>query len=139
MPNSLLALVAMILNGPTIKEQSDRSSTSTLTLTISQLIKFNIYACRRQSTSIKPITHGYNRETPLHVYLVMLMHPKIRKQDLVDTLFHSGISASYDRVLTAKHNNGLGEQYLPLLPAGGGQFAQLNSRVFYYLLPQFVA
>jgi len=29
----------------------------------------------------------------------MLMHTKTRKRDLVDTLFHLGLSVSYDRVL----------------------------------------
>ena len=96
-PKSLLALVAMILNGPTIQEQS---SHSTPTLTISQLLMFNSYARRRQSTSIRSITHGHNRETPLPVYLGMLIHTKTRKRDLVDTLFHFGLSVSYDRVLS---------------------------------------
>ena len=40
-PNSLLALVAMILNGPSIQEQSGHSSASTPTLTMSQLLVFN--------------------------------------------------------------------------------------------------
>ena len=40
-PTSLLALVAMILNGPNIQEQSRQSSVSTPTLTISQLLMFN--------------------------------------------------------------------------------------------------
>ena len=96
-PNSLLALVAMILNAPTIQEQS---SHSTPTLTISQLLMFNSYARHRQSTSIRSITHGHNRETPLPVYLGMLIHTKTRKRDLVDTLFHLGLSVSYDRVLS---------------------------------------
>ena len=52
-PNSLLALVAMIVNGPTIQEQSCHSSASTPTLTISQVLVFNSYARRRQSTSIE--------------------------------------------------------------------------------------
>ena len=99
-PNSLLALVAMILNGPTIQEQSSHSSVSTPTLTISQLLMFNSYARRRQSTSIESTKHGHNRETPLPVYLGMLMHTKTRKRDLVDTLFHLDLSVSYDRVLS---------------------------------------
>ena len=99
-PKSLLALVAMILNGPTIQEQSSHSSVSTPALTVSQLLMFNSIARRRQSTSIESTKHGHNRETPLPVYLGMLMHTKTRKRDLVDTLFHLGLSVSYDRVLS---------------------------------------
>ncbi|MPC31423.1 hypothetical protein E2C01_024713 [Portunus trituberculatus] len=84
----------MILNGPTIQEQSGHSSAST---PISQLM-FNSYACCRQSISIESITHGHNRETSLPVYLGMLMHTKTRKRDLVDTLFHLGLSVSYDKI-----------------------------------------
>ena len=98
-PKSLLALVAMILNGPTIQEQS---SHSTPTLTISQLLMFNSYARRRQSTSIRSITHGHNRETPLPVYLGMLIHTKTRKRDLVDTLFYFGLSVSVPPMFLGK-------------------------------------
>ncbi|XP_062605131.1 uncharacterized protein LOC134266937 [Saccostrea cucullata] len=99
-PTSLVALVGMILNGPNIEEQSSQSSVSTPTLTISQLLMFNCYTRRRGSTSsIESTRHNSNRETPLPVYLGTLMHTKTRKRDLVDTLFHLGLSISYDRVL----------------------------------------
>ena len=44
--------------------------------------------------------HSHNRETPLPVYLGTLIHTKTRKRDLVDTLYHLGLSISYDRVLS---------------------------------------
>ena len=47
LPNCLLALVAMVLNSPTIPDQSSHSSVSTPTLTISQLLMFNSCARRR--------------------------------------------------------------------------------------------
>ncbi|KAJ8396338.1 hypothetical protein AAFF_G00019150 [Aldrovandia affinis] len=100
-PTSLVALVAMILNGPNIQEQSCHSSVSTATLTVSQLLMFNSYAHHRESTSTTESTrHSHNRETPLPVYLGTLIHTKTRKRDLVDTLFHLGLSISYDRVLS---------------------------------------
>ena len=59
-PTSLVALVAMILYGPNIQEQSDHSIVSTPTLTISQLLMFNSYARRRQSTSHSESTKHNN-------------------------------------------------------------------------------
>ena len=47
LPNSLVALVAMVLNGLTIQDQSSHSSVLTPTLTISQLLVFNSYEWRR--------------------------------------------------------------------------------------------
>ena len=100
-PTSLVALAAMILNGPNIQEQSNHSSVSTPTLTVSQLLMFNCYARRRENTSTTESTmHSHNRETPLPMYLGTLMHTKTWKRDLVDTLFHLGLSISYDRVLS---------------------------------------
>ena len=98
-PTSLVALVCMILYGPSIQEQSVHSIVSTPTLTISQLLMFNSYARRRQSTSHSESTkHSHNRETPLPVNLGMLMHTKTRERDLVNNLL--GLSVSYDRVLS---------------------------------------
>ncbi|KAJ8387987.1 hypothetical protein AAFF_G00147780 [Aldrovandia affinis] len=62
---------------------------------------FNSYARRRESTSTTESTrHSHNQETPLPVYLGTLIHTKTGKRDLVDTLFHLGLSISYDRVLS---------------------------------------
>jgi hypothetical protein len=49
-PNSLIALVSMILNGPNIKEQSSHSTIPAPTLTISQLLMFNSCARHRKRT-----------------------------------------------------------------------------------------
>ena len=40
------------------------------------------------------------RETPLPIYLGVLVHTKTRKRELVDRLYELGLSISYDRVLT---------------------------------------
>ena len=48
--------------------------------------------------SIESTKHGHNRHVP--VYLGMLMHTKTHKRDMVDALFHMGVSVSYDRVLS---------------------------------------
>ena len=101
MPNALIALVSMILNGPNIHEQSRHSSTPAPTLKIYQLLQFNSCARRRKSTgSVKSTTHSHIRETPVPVYLGVMIHTKTRRRDLVDELYRLGLSVAYDRVLS---------------------------------------
>ena len=79
-PNALIALVSMILNGPNIHEQSSHSSIPAPTLTISQLLQFNSCARRRKSTgSVQSTKHSHNRETPVPVYLRVMIHTKTRR------------------------------------------------------------
>jgi hypothetical protein len=134
-PNSLCALVGMMLNGPNIQEQSSYSSIPAPTLTISQLVMFNSSARRRQST-VDPTKHSHNRETPVPVYLGVLMHTKTRKRDLVDNLFHLGLSISYDRVLNISTE--LGNNMCRYFQNQGGQFAPLNLRVVCSLPVQWI-
>ena len=96
-PASLLALVAMVLNGPNIKAQSD-SATPQPVLTISQLLMINS-SVRRHKELISMPYHRKERETPLPVYLGVMTHTKTRKRQLVDNLYELGLSISYDRVL----------------------------------------
>ena len=99
-PSAIIALVSMILNGPTIHEQSSHSTTAAPTLTISQLLRFNSCARRRLSTgSVQYTKHSHNRETPVSVYLGVMIHTKTRRRDLVDELYCLGLSVAYDRVL----------------------------------------
>ena len=58
------------------------------------------FSARRLASTTYPITHSHHHETPGPVYLVLLMHTKTRKRDLVDILFHLCLSVSYDRVLS---------------------------------------
>ena len=97
-PASLLALVSMVLNGPNIQEQSS-SSTSQAVLTIAQLLMHNSMIRCREKKVTAIVKHSRERETPLPIYLGMLVHTKTRKRELVDQLFELGLSVSYDRVL----------------------------------------
>lgn len=98
-PASLLALVGMVLDGPRIKDGSIiDSSTNAAQLSISQLFMFNSIKRRRVSGSGNA-RHSKQRETPLPVYLGMMLHAKTRKRELVDSLFDLGLCISYDRVL----------------------------------------
>ena len=97
-PNSLVALVSMILYGPNIKTQSIHSLTPQAVLTLSQLLKFNSFACCRGDSS-HAIKHMEGRETPFPQYLGVMIHTKTRKRELVDALFELGLCISHDRVL----------------------------------------
>ena len=94
-PPSLLALVSMILEGPNIKSHGSTNQQSELT--IAQLLKFN---SRKRPKEAPGLTrHSKDNETPLPLYLGLMIHAKTRRRDLIDTLFELGLSVSYDRVL----------------------------------------
>ena len=95
-PVSLATLVAMILFQPNIESQSNPYEAQA-TLSISQLIKFNCSARRRKGKTA--IHHNIDHESPLPLYLGLLLHAKTRKRQLVDKLDDLGLSISYDRVL----------------------------------------
>ena len=99
LPNSLVALVSMILYGPNIKTQSSYLSTPQAVLTLSQLLMFNSFARCRDDNS-HTLRHKQERETPLPQYLGVLIHSKTRKRELVDAMFELGLCISYDRLLS---------------------------------------
>ena len=112
-PVSLLALVAMVLKGPNIVAQSSSTTMPRSVLTISQLLMFNsMVRHRKDVTSI--IRHSKERETPLPMYLGVMIHTKTRKRELVDDLFELRISVSYDQVLEISANlgNNVCRQYM---------------------------
>ena len=89
-PHSLLALVDMIHNGPNIKSQSMSQST----ISMAQLLQYNTSIRRR--TGSTGIYHNTARETPLPIYVGLMVHGRTRKRDLIDTLYDLGLSISYD-------------------------------------------
>ena len=97
-PISLLALVTMVLNGPNIKSQTSSSSVPQPALTLSQLLLYNSTK-RYKENATDNVRHSQQRETPLPIYLGVMLHTKTRKLELVDTLFHLGLCISYYRVL----------------------------------------
>ena len=103
-PESLNALVRMILEGSSIKNQASGRGSSQAALTIAQLIKFNCVKSRRQNSSF--LTHQNSMETPLPLYIGAMIHTRTRKKGLVDRLFDLGISVSYDRVLNVSADLG---------------------------------
>ena len=103
---TLLALVAMIHEGPSIKSQSSSSGTvlSQATLSVAQLLQFNSSFCRVSGSS--GICHNKSRETPLPIYVGVTIHNKTRKRQLVDKLFELGLSISYDHVMEISTEQG---------------------------------
>ena len=96
MPHSLSAMVAMILNGPNFKSQGC-DGVSQASISIAQLLQYHISV--RQRPGSTGIYHHNTRETPLPIYVGLVDHARLRKHDLIETLFDLGLSISYDRVL----------------------------------------
>ena len=99
-PMSLLELVAMVLNGPNIKVQPSSSTIPQPVLTISQLLMSNSIIRHWEIQHTLRTKRSQVRETPLLIYLGVLVHTKTRERELVDRLYKLGLSISYDRVLT---------------------------------------
>jgi hypothetical protein len=102
-PKSLTAFIQMILEGPNIDSHIDNSCVPAA-LSISQLIIFNSVKYTRKNTAAIPtdaaVRHNTSRETPLALYLALIIHAETRKRDLIDKFFHLGLCVSYDRVLS---------------------------------------
>lgn len=110
-PQSLMALVNMILDGPSIKHQSQVVTASTrAALSISQLLIFNSVKYVRDADSSR---HKRDRETPLPLYLALKIHAVTRKRTLIDAFFSLGMCVSYDRLLhlTSDIGNGVCERF----------------------------
>ena len=100
-PKSLLALVNMILEGPNIKNQIGQEQVGiNVALMLSQLLIYNAVKHHRDPTSENTTTrHSLMRETPLSIYVGLVLHAETRKKKLVDKFYRLGLSISYDRVM----------------------------------------
>ena len=68
-PQSLLSLVNMLINGSNIMDQTRNINISQPVLTLAQLIVFNCIKKRRDYGKMSRIYHSKDRETPLPVYM----------------------------------------------------------------------
>lgn len=69
---------------------------------ISQLVVYNSVKCKRkvdssQPATQKPVRHSRKQETPLPLYVGLLLHATTRKKSVIERF---GLSVSYDRVLS---------------------------------------
>ena len=98
-PSRLRALVSMVLDGPSIKDQM--ADTTSAALANAQMLKFNCIKDNRAHPTIGLVTarHSAVQETPVPTYVGMMLHAHTRKRELVDRLSHLGMSISYTRVI----------------------------------------
>ena len=114
-PQTLITLIGMLLEGPGNCDANDNQAT----LTISQLIKFNAVKRPRRTLLVDAgqrgpiVRHSVNQETPMPIYLGIMLHAATRKKKLVDKCFKLGLSISYDRVnqIITKLGNSVCAQY----------------------------
>ena len=86
----------MILEGPNARRQLT-GKPSQAALTLAQLLKFNSVKHARKTEQCT--RHIKSQETPLPVYIGVMLHVKTRKRDPIDRLYALGMSISYDHVL----------------------------------------
>ena len=96
-PDSLLALMNMTVEGPNIKYQtSEERRGNSAVLIISQLLMFNC-KCNSCLDSTK-VRHEKDRETPVVSIWLYSFMPR-QERELIDKLYNLGLCISYDRVL----------------------------------------
>jgi len=111
-PSGLLYLVTMILEGIGKTAAVD----SVAALSLAQLIVFNCQKRRKtvDTGNIQSVTrHAAIRETPLPMYIGLMLYSATRKKKHIDKCHKLGLSVSYDRVLqlTNKTANTLCSKY----------------------------
>lgn len=117
-PKSVLALVSMILEGPSISQQSNPIHVPAA-LQVSQLIVYNSVKAARPgakfASAVKPkeVRHRQQRETPLPLYAGLFLYAKMRKKVVLDKLSKLGLCVPYNRIicLTADLANAVSEIY----------------------------
>ena len=93
-PSSLLWLISVLINGPSLKN-SDAEETQAC-LSIAELIIFNMKKQMRNPE--KSQRHNREREPPLPVYLGLNIHAQTRSKSLINQMSNLGLSISYSRV-----------------------------------------
>lgn len=84
-PQSLRSsLIEMIMGGTSIKAQSSNIVENQAPLSVSQLIRFNSVVRRRKDSQAN--FNAKDQETPLPIYVGLLLHAETRKKGLVDKL-----------------------------------------------------
>lgn len=114
-PQGLLSFISMVLDGPgyTKNHRGNEAARS-----IAQLLIYN--ACKRRRLQLtnednasNVARHSLKRETPLPIYIGLMLHSATGKKKLVDKCHKLGLSISYDRVLQIvnKTTNAVCDQY----------------------------
>ena len=106
-PPLLLHLVEQILKGTGIQSKSGEKTNpvNNAALSISQLIVFNAKEKGKNDPNTSQRSN-VDRETPLPLYLGIMIHSKTRKRSVIDTLFELGICVSYNHVMSVSADLG---------------------------------
>ena len=97
-PKTLLSLINTIAGGSKLQGENDINEMTLISaITISQLLMYN---CVKERGKSEKVRHNSERETPLPIYLGLLLHSQTRSRKLIDIFFELGLCISYDRVLT---------------------------------------
>ena len=113
-PQTLRTLINMIMEGPNIEKQSCTNTRKrNIADNIAQLIMFN-YSKNMSPKENVAVRHFSDRETPLSIYLSLMLHAHTRKREVIDKLHKLGLCISYDRLLTitAAVSNAVCAQYI---------------------------
>ena len=94
----LLTLVNMILEGPSIKDQMAKA-TSPAALAIAQMPTFNTVKQKWTLDTAASVRHNASQETPVPIYVGLMLHAHTCKRELVERMANRGLSISHDRVL----------------------------------------
>ena len=92
----------MILEGPTITDPYEKVTPAALS--IAQLLKVNSIKPKRKeyTTKAASVCHSAPQETPCssHLqYIRLMLHGHTQKKELIDRLYHLGLSISYNRII----------------------------------------
>ena len=88
-PQSLLALVSMILEGPNIVHHSTNNIKAAIA--ISQLLIFNSVKHARDADAATTVHHTHQQETALPLYTAMKIHAVTCKRNPNNILLHWGL------------------------------------------------
>ncbi|XP_064120845.1 uncharacterized protein LOC135225465 [Macrobrachium nipponense] len=95
-PKYLLELARMIENGPDIQSQLEYDVLRSDAV-IAQLLMYNYHT--KVSKKAEQQRHSVECETPICIYIGLLIYARTREKQLIDTLFQHGLCISYQRVL----------------------------------------
>ena len=89
----VMSFINMVLNGSNVDTSDKKRSSSALT--IAQLIQFNTAKQQQQKKS---------NETPLPLYMGLIVHPRTRKKSLIEKINKYGFSIFCKRILEIQNS-----------------------------------
>ena len=88
-----MSFINLVLNGSNVDTSDKKQSSSALT--IAKLLQFYI---------VKQKNKGKSNETPLSVYMSLMVHSRTRKKSLIEEFNEYGLSISYKRILEIQNS-----------------------------------